>query len=165
MEIKKFLKNFVFFGALNNTVISAFFIISAMAMSPSGEVVQYCNTCGLPQNGTFIDATRLFAILIFSFIMSVGTAIFRINGISKLLAHISHAACFIVGFLVFLVLCQQEFAKACIGTAIFAIAYVIERAIQMLIEKLLRKSKGNAPTKMDSEKSQKNNGYVSQFKK
>ena len=167
MEIKKFLKNFVLFGALYNTVISGVFILSALSMSPSAENMQYCTACGLPQNATFLDANRLFAILIFSFIMSLGTAIFCINGISKLLAHLSHAACFIVGFLVFLILCEMGFAKACIGTALFAIGYVIVRAIQMLIKKLIRKVSGNgsakAPTKVA--KAPKSSGYVNQFKK
>lgn len=167
MEIKKFLKNFIFFGALNNTVISAFFIITALSMTPSAENVQYCGTCGLPQNATFLDANRLFAVLVFSFIMSLGTAIFRINGIPKLLAHLSHSACFIVGFLVFLILCQMNFAKACIGTALFTIGYVIVRVIQMLVEKLIRKTnvKASASARSQNEKTQKSNGYVSQFKK
>ena len=136
-------------------------------MVPSAESVQYCVTCGIPQNATFLDANRLFAVLVFSFIMSLGTAIFRIDGISKLLAHLSHAACFIAGFLAFLMLCKMDFAKACIGTALFAIGYVIERVIQMFIEKLIRKSNEKSPAsaKKQSEKPQKNSGYVSQFKK
>ena len=58
------------------------------------------------------------------------------------------------------------FAKACIGTAVFAIVYVIERAVQLLIERLVRKTGGKAVenTRTDSAK-QKNGGYVSQFKK
>ena len=153
------------FGALYNTLISAFFIFSALAMSPSAENVQYCVTCGLPQNGTFLDASRLFAILIFAFIMSLGTAIFYVNGIPKLLAHLAHAACFIVGFLVFMLLCQMGFAKACIGTAVFAIGYVIVRAVQMLIRKLARKSGGKSAAKKASAEKPQKSAYVNQFKK
>ena len=165
METKKFLKNFFLFGALYNTIISAVLIFAAISMSPSAENVQYCATCGLPQNGTFLDAGRLFAVLIFAFIMSMGTALFRINGIPKLLAHLAHAACFIVGFLVFMILCQMSFAKACIGTAVFAIGYVIVRSVQLLVLKLIRRSGGKQTgNKPQSEKPQKS-VYVNQFKK
>ena len=163
MEFKKFIKNFIFFGSLNNTIISAGFLLVALAVTPVSENAQVCSACGLPQDAIFLEAGRFLAILLFSFIMSLGTAIFRINGIAKTAAHISHAACFIVGFLVFLLLCDMGFAKSCIGTAVFAIFYTIERVIQMLIAKQIGKNgnKSNADTK---QKIQKKNEYVSQFK-
>ena len=163
MEFKKFVKNFIFFGSLNNTVISAIFLLIALAVTPVSENAQVCSACGLSQDALFLEAGRFLAILLFSFIMSLGTAIFRINGISKTAAHLSHAACFVFGFLIFLLVCDMGFAKSVIGTAIFAIFYTIERIIQMLIIKHIGKS-SVTPNVSSKQKIQKKSEYTSQFK-
>lgn len=164
-EFKKALKNFFLYGALYNTVISLPFILYAVVNS-SGAAPNVCQTCGVETGAVHLAGDRLLSIMMLAFIMAAGTAVIHIAGISKTVAIITHAACFNVGFLIFMAVCGSGFSKSVIATVIFAVIYVIERVVQSAISKAIKKNSkpaaksAKAPTKNDKNEKKL---YTSQF--
>ena len=153
MKILKALKNFVFFGATFYTVISTGFILIANLMSDSHAAI-------------LLEAEKFMYILLFSFIMSLGSTLLRIDEIGRVAAVISHAACYLIGFFVFVLLCGIKFAPAVIATVIFAVFYTVSTVVCRLISKRHQK-KPDAPKIIPEKKKQTKaeNTYQSQFTK
>lgn len=116
MDFKKILKGFFALGAVYYTVISVVFL--AIGMSLAGD-----------------DPTRIlipaqyFRILLFSFIMSLGTQLKSINLYSRVLARVLHAICYVFGFMLFLGLSGLEFTAVVIASLVFFVFYVIEALV------------------------------------
>ena len=151
MEIKmKFLKSvkdFLCYGSIFYTAITAFILILVS---------------GTPDKAP--DTERFLLILMLSFIFGLGSAIYRIDSISRPLATCLHAAIYNLGFLLFMALCSMGFAGSVIGTVIFAVVYTIITVVYRLISKKLKKSESSeksvpvnnsAPVKKDK-KNEKN---------
>ena len=153
MNIGKFLKNFVFFGSVFYTVISTGFIFIASLLSES-------------QSAMILETDRFMCILLFSFIMSLGSTILRVDEINRVAAVCLHAACYILGFLVFMLLSGTKFAPAIIATAIFAVVYIVSTIICRLISRIGKKAP-EAPKIIPENKqiSKPDKEYKSQFTK
>ena len=163
-EFKKAIKNIIMYGALYYAVISLPFIIYA-TVSSSGSVPNVCQTCGVDVGARYLEGSALLSILFLAFVMAVGTSVIHIAGISKTVAVLTHAACFNIGFLLFMAIRGEGFTRSVVATVIFAIVYIIERAVQSAVVKATKKNakvvqKPNAPAKKNEKKP-----YTSQFSK
>lgn len=157
MEIKKFLKNLLFFGSVYYTAITSVLIMIASLLP--GD------------SAPLIETKRFLLILLFSFIMGLGSAILRANVMNRTAASAVHAACYILGFLLFVALSSMDFAVSVIFTLVFAIIYVV---VTLIARKLLKIgvsneknfSKNTANAKPISKKNKKEKStYTNQFLK
>ena len=94
-----------------------------------------------------INAESFLLILMLSFIMALGTAVFRTDGINRILAACLHGVIYIGGFAFFLwtagdalELWQQNemIESIAIGTLIFALVYAVCTLVVRLSEKLFK---------------------------
>ncbi len=157
MEIKKFLKDLLFFGSVYYTAITSVLIMIASLLP--GD------------SAPLIETKRFLLILLFSFIMGLGSAILRANVMNRTAASAVHAACYILGFLLFVALGNANFPTTVIFTLVFAIIYVV---VTLIARKLLKigvsneknASKNTANTKPISKKNKKEKStYTNQFLK
>ncbi|MBE6684652.1 MAG: hypothetical protein E7592_03255 [Ruminococcaceae bacterium] len=155
MKTNKFFKDLLFFGSVYYTLITSVLIMIAT----------------LVQNGsaTLIDTKRFLLILLFSFIMGLGSAILRANVINRTAASAVHAVCYILGFLLFVALSSANFAMSVIFTLVFAIIYVAVTLIARCLLKIgvTNEKKPNAPAaKIQKNKNKKEkSSYTNQFLK
>lgn len=153
MKIFKALKSFVCYGSVYFTAIASFMLILG-----SGQTNQ------APDSGKFL------LILLLSFIFALGSTLYRIEEINRPLAATLHAAIYILGFLLFMVLCQMGFARSVIGTVIFAIVYtaitIPFRLISKSIKKSLTKEEKNVSvaTKKEKAKEKNNEKEINEYK-
>jgi hypothetical protein len=110
MDIKRTLKGFFSLGAIYYTVISVFIMLVGMALSDGGAAKLL-----VPQ--------QFLYLLLYCYIMALGSALKKQASLSAPVAQLLHAACYVVGFMIFLVLCNMKFVSVIIATAIFAICY------------------------------------------
>ena len=85
MDIKNFFKNLLFFGSLYYTVITTVLMLIATLLSGDSAAL--------------IETKRFLLVLLFSFIMGVGSALLRAGIMNRTAASLAHAACYIIGFL------------------------------------------------------------------
>jgi peptidoglycan/LPS O-acetylase OafA/YrhL len=157
---KNFFKDLLFFGSVYYTAISVLILLVTSGMNETQAV-------------RIIETAQFFKILLFSFLMALGSAILRVRKISRVTARIIHAACYIGGFLLFYVLAfasnaggsGSRFASTAIVTAIFAALYVAA----VIISSAIKRKKGGAtsvaqkaPAEKKSAKDKKK-PYTSQF--
>jgi hypothetical protein len=128
MNAKNAIKNFLFFGSLYYTAITAVILFIAITLSHTDTV-------------KVVEANNFFKIMLFSFTMALGSAIFRIDTLPRVWARTIHAACYIIGFLIFVALCGANFALSAISTAVFGLLYVITALIVGSVKRKLPKSK------------------------
>jgi hypothetical protein len=99
--------------------------------------------------------------------MALGSALKKQASLSAPVAQLLHAACYVVGFMIFLVLCNMKFVSVIIATAIFAICYtvvvLIANAGKRKSAPTPAKQKPQAKTITGKEKSKKAVEYTSQF--
>lgn len=157
MNIKNFLKNLLFFGSVYYTVITTVLMLIASLLP--GD------------SAPLIETKRFLLILLFSFIMGLGSAILRANVMNRTAASLTHAACYVLGFLLLVALGDANFSTIVIFTLVFAIIYV---AVTLIARKLLKigvtdeknSSKTTATAKPISKKSKKEKPtYTNQFLK
>ena len=132
----------------NNNLIKFFFCCGSIIYT-AGTTLIVLVSLGLAQDkaNTAIYARPLLSFLLFAFMMSLGSTLFRYEKISSPMRRLAHALCYILGLLVFLLLCSLKFYAAVIVTAVFAIIYGIVVLIKALISgNLGRLSTPNAPT-------------------
>lgn len=153
MNIRNILQKFIFFGSVIYTVISTGMIILAILMTDA-------------QYSKMLDAKRFLYILLFSFILSLGSTLLRVEEISRVAAVCIHAACYVLGFFIFVILCGIEFAPAVIATVVFAVIYAVFTAICRLVSRSFSKA-GNETKqiKKQPKEAKTNNKYTSQFTK
>ncbi len=166
MQILKALKNFWFFGASYFAAISSVMCLISLAI-PNKAIL----------------SERLLLILLLSFIMSLGSTVYRLDGINKTLAVCLHAAIYNFGFFFFFLLLWEsmkthgeisgnKLVYATVATLIFAVIYIISTiAIRMVTKAVSKPSvgvKAKVATKDDhpAQKKNKKEGkepYKSQF--
>ena len=150
MDFKRFFKHFVSFGAIYYTIISVGFITIAAMLSQKDTML--------------LEPGRFLSILLFAFIMGLGSALIRSPELPNVGAVCAHAGCFVGGFLIFMAVCGYDFARVMIATLIFAVIYTIVTLIINAIKKATNKSKRAKEVKTGEKNSHKE-AYKSQFKK
>jgi len=157
MDIKKFFKNLLFFGSVYYTVITTVLILIASLLP--GD------------SAPLIETKRFLLILLFSFMMGIGSALLRANVMNRTAASLTHAACYVLGFLLFVALGGANFSTTVIFTLVFAIIYV---TVTLIARKLLKigvdnekkLSQGTSTPKGKPQKSKKQKStYTNQFLK
>lgn len=153
MDIKKFLKNILFFGSVYYTAIATALILIATWLP--GD------------SATLIETNRFLLILLFSFIMGLGSAILRAGVMNRTAASLMHAACYIIGFLLFVALGGAGFSSSVIFTLVFSIVYAVITVIARHLLKIGTPSSPapvKKPTKEAKSKKEKST-YTNQFLK
>ena len=158
MDFKKAFKDFIFFGSTYFTAITVVILAVASSLSDA-EAVQ------------IIETSQFFKILLFAFLMSLGSTLLRVESIPRVAAVCLHAACYVLGFLLFFILAYTgkvnesgtAFALTAIATLLFAIVYVVTTVIVRTFTKKKAPVK-SAPKVEKKEKPSKKKDYVSQFK-
>lgn len=110
------IKRIINLGAVYYTAISAVFLIFARLFGDSN---------------TGLDPTKFLFILLFSFVMSTGTAIKEGGVMGNVAGGVCHAVCYIGGFFFCIILPYQKgFTFAVVSTVIFAVLYIVARLIK-----------------------------------
>ena len=151
MKVSKPIKDFLFFGSVYYTVITVAIIAIASFMSES-------------DSAKLVETSQFLKILLFSFVMSLGSTLLRLEPIPKTVGILIHATCYIIGFLVFAVLCGAGFSVTAILTAVFALLYLIFTVAVRIILKKAKNSSSSLPTaEKPVKKRLKKEKYTSQF--
>lgn len=109
MKNKPLLNFFIARGAILYTCFSGiYFIISIFA-----------------NNLKPLEPRQFLSLLLFSYILSVGSTVYRYENISRIAKRCWHAAFFIGGFVIFLALCQVILKSILIATVVYVIIYAI----------------------------------------
>lgn len=128
------LKRIINLGAVYYTVISAVFLAFAKLFGDAN---------------TGLDPAKFLFILLFSFVMSTGTAIKESDIMGKLAKGICHAICYIGGFFFCMVLPYHKgFSFSVIATVIFAVLYIVACLTKSFVTR--RASEKTAKTKTNS---------------
>ena len=77
----------------------------------------------LVQNTKPLEPKQFISLLLFSYILSVGSTVYRCENLSRVARRFWHAVFFIGGFIIFLGLCGVTFKLVMLATLIFAIVY------------------------------------------
>ncbi len=113
MSNKNLFKYFISCGAVIYTAISAlFFIIEIRISNGAAAVFQ-------------LDPQRFLYLLLFSYVISLGNTLFKLESLSSTTRRLLHAASYIFGLLAFLTLSGLKFYAAMIISAVFALFYVL----------------------------------------
>lgn len=159
MDLKKLFKGFISLGAIYYTALSTVIILIATALSAENA-------------SKLLSPKQFLFLLLFCYLMSLGSAIKIGGGLPGAVAYTVHAVCYILGFVLFLTLCGVKFVPIAIASLIFVILYTAVAVIKGIAEK-----KHGAPTasaKLDKataatckkakrKKPKKSVEYVSQF--
>ena len=138
MSFIKPLKVFWVVGSAYFTVISA--IMFLISLSGSDQLLR---------------ADRFLLILMLSFIMGLGTALYWACGFNKTLAFCLHAGTYIAGFAIFLWLSGMKFEGVAIGTLILAAIYTVCTVVVRRLYNTFRKAKKDSTLKPQPETKQK----------
>lgn len=112
MDNKSLLKFFITRGSVIYTLLSTSMIVVSILLAEDSSVK------------ILVPKQYLF-LLLFSFIMSLGSSFLKMQSLSRTLARVCHAVCFIGGFLLFLTLCGVKFVPVVISGAVFALVYTV----------------------------------------
>ena len=112
MNDRNSFKFFVSRGAVIYTAISTALIVIALFTAEDASV-------------KILMPKRFLFLLLFSFILALGSTVVKLEKISATAARILHAICYIGGFALLLLLCEMKFAPLMIASLVFAIGYVI----------------------------------------
>ncbi len=124
-------KRIINLGAVYYAAISAIFLVFAKLF---GDV------------NTGLDPAKFLFILLFSFVMSTGTAIKESDVMSKAAKGACHAICYIGGFFFCIILPYQKgFSFSVISTVIFAVLYIVASLIKSSVVR--RNSEKNVKSK------------------
>ena len=150
LKMKKALINFICFGSVFYTVITTAFLIIATSLAEDEAV-------------KLVEIQQFLKILLFSFILSLGSTLIRIDAIPRIGAALAHAGCYIFGWLIFMALCGANFAVVMISTLIFAVIYTV---VAVLVRKIGKKAPApkviQTASTTQKQKTTKS-GYTSQF--
>ena len=109
MKNKPLLNFFIARGAILYTCFSGiYFIISIFA-----------------KNSKLLEPRQFLSLLLFSYILSAGSTIYRFENISRTAKRCWHAVFFTGGFVIFLALCQVILKSILISTIVYIIVYTI----------------------------------------
>ncbi len=126
------LKRIINLGAVYYTVISAVFLLFAKLFG---------------NENTGLDPAKFLFLLLFSFVMSTGTAIKEGNIMGKIATLCCHAVCYIGGFFFCIILPYHKgFTFAVISTVIFAVLYAAACLIKSAVIKRSGERKADVKT-------------------
>ena len=151
MNGKNLLKFFVSRGAMIYTAISTALIVIALFTAEDASV-------------KILMPKRFLFLLLFSFVLALGSTILKLESLSATARRLLHSACFIGGFALFLVLCEVEFAPLMIATLIFAIVYVALTLITTRKKTASVSEKPISDAKQPKKNKKKTAEYTSMFK-
>lgn len=112
MNGRNLFKFFVSRGAIIYTAISTALIVIALFTAEDASV-------------KILMPKRFLFLLLFSFILALGSTVVKLEKISATAARILHAICYVGGFALLLLLCEVNFAPLMIASLVFAIGYVV----------------------------------------
>ena len=151
MNFKKLFLSFISLGSIYYTIMSFAILVVT-------HVITTENSNPIIETGQFLN------LLLFAFIMSLGSALKQTSSFYLPIRYALHALCFVGGFLLFVLVGGIEFSKAIIATVIFAALYILAQVITNLIKNGNRSKKVTSPTiKKTPSKKQKNTEYTSMF--
>ena len=151
MNTKNLLKFFVSRGAIIYTVLSTALIVIALFTAEDASV-------------KILIPKRFLVLLLFSFILALGSMLIRLESLSATAGRLLHATCYIGGLALFLALCEVKFAPMMIATLVFAIIYVA-LALVAARKNTSRTTKTPTPNEKSPQKSKKNSAeYTPMFK-
>ena len=139
MSFFKPLKIFWIVGSAYFTVISA--IMYLVSLSDPNQLLR---------------ADRFLLILMLSFIMGSGSALYWACDFNKVLAFCLHAGVYNVGFFLFLWMSGMQFVAVIVGTLILATVYTIATIVARLLYKAFRPEKKDATVAPLPQKKHKN---------
>ena len=126
-------KRIINLGAVYYTVISAIFLLFAQLFG---------------DENTGLDPAKFLFLLLFSFIMSIGTAIKESNIMGKIAGLSCHAICYVGGFFFCVILPYHKgFSFSVISTVIFAVLYAVACLVKSFVIKRKGEKKVNTKTK------------------
>ncbi len=128
MKAKDILKK-IFYGGSAVYTAGSLFILLLSLLLPSGS------------SAKILSPLPFIFFALYSFIISVGSAIYSSEVFSSPVSRLIHALCYNLGFFGFAMLCGVKFAYAVIFTAIFAIAYVTVTVLAGVFAKASAKTK------------------------
>ena len=126
MKNKPLLNFFISRGAILYTCCSGIYFIISL----------------LVQNTKPLEPKQFISLLLFTYVLSAGSTIYRCEGISRVAKRCWHALLFIGGFMLFLALCSVTFKLVMLATLVFAIVYA---AIAVVSEIKLSRGVAKAP--------------------
>lgn len=131
MSFLKPFKTFWLVGTSYFTVITSLFalIFAASGMDGSADAAK------------FFDPAHVLLILMLSFIMALGSAIYRIDEINRPLATALHAIVYIAGFVFFFWAGGYDITRIAVGTLILSVVYVGATVIVRMVEHFFKKHK------------------------
>ena len=122
MNTKKLLKYFAVCGALYYTALSAIIMIINVAL--------------LAQDSTKVIVPQQFLyLLLFCYVMSLGSSLRQIDSISKTLGWVLNAACYVPGFFIFLLCLDMPPSSSLILSAVFIPIYAAGAVVTALMER------------------------------
>jgi hypothetical protein len=144
MDIKKWFRYFAACGAIYYTVLSAIIMIINVAL--------------LAQDSTRVIVPEQFLyLLMFCYIMSLGSSLRRIDTISKALGWVLNASCYVLGFFIFLLCLKMSLPSALILVVAFIPIYAIAAVSVALYERRGASVKKTKPVHKGAVKSKKSN--------
>ena len=156
MNTNKLFKYFIICGALYYTVLSTIIMIINVAL--------------LSENSTKVIVPEQFLyLLLFCYIMALGSALRRVDVMSKALGWVLNATCYVLGFFIFLLCSEMSLPSALILCAAFIPIYVITAFTVSFIERKgsrTKKAKAECPKHAKTKKSIKSKDqetYTSMF--
>lgn len=131
MSFLKPFKTFWLVGASYFTVLISLFalIFAASGMDSTAETA------------TFFDPAHVLLILMLSFIMALGSAVYRIEELNRTLAAVLHAIIYIAGFVFFLLAGGYDLTGTAVGTLLLTVFYVAATVTVRLVEHFFKKRK------------------------
>ncbi len=152
MNLKKALKDLLFATSVYYTAISMGFILPAQLLGDQNDTTI-----------RLLTAKQFLHILLFAAMMGIGYAVLRIETLPAVPARCIHAGCYLVGFVLFVVLSGMKFQAVVITSAIFVLLYA---ALTLIWGKLFGRIRRQAVPHRESPAPQKDkSGYTSQFGK
>lgn len=146
MNAKKYITHLVCFTSVAYTVLSLAVVISGLSLPESTYA-----TIGEP--------IRFLHLLLFSFVLAVGSTVKKIGSITSIVSEIINALCVIGGSFAFLLLGGTEFYIASVASiAIAAIYFTV-----VLIKVVVKKRKPSSNSGKAPKKSNKKQEYTKQF--
>ena len=160
MNAKDLFKRFISRGAVIYTAGSLFILLFSLILPESSAA-------------KILSPTPFLFFAIYAYIISLGSTLYVSGKFSSPIARLIHAACYNVGFLLFVIFCSMEFAYAAIFTAVFAIIYTASVIIAGRFKKSAKKTNAQnssnvkpintKPVKAKNEKSKPESTYQSRF--
>ncbi len=137
MQFKALFKKFISHGSVVYTCGSLFIMSVALLL----------NNSSAPK---VLDPMLFIYFALFSFIISLGSAVYCSGMLNATVSRLIHAICYIGGFALFTVLCGVKFSFAAIFTLVFAAVYAIISVVFGALHKHNKISDSNKKNTSDS---------------